>query len=106
MVGTPLDLIPAFEAFNSSFQVILDMPRKKDGSRPARARRNYSSRGRVRSHMQNIHDTAFREDKLQETRAAKQCMEECDMLTNDVEKSVSGMEHAFFLDNDHHQMLI
>ena len=28
-------------------------------------------------------------------RAAKQCMEECDYLIEDVQKSVSGMEHAF-----------
>ncbi|MBK54789.1 MAG: hypothetical protein CMB51_02560 [Euryarchaeota archaeon] len=97
MVGTPLDLIPyvrgvqlilsGYSGYAKGKRMEVDQLVREEIIRAG---------GRVRSHMQNIHDTAFREDKLQETRAAKQCMEECDMLTNDVEKSVSGMEHAFF----------
>ena len=51
--------------------------------------------GRVRSHMQNIFDSQFKADNIEVARAAKQCIEECDYLIEDVQKSVSGMEHAF-----------
>ena len=34
-------------------------------------------------------------DNIEVARAAKQCIEECDYLIEDVQKSVSGMEHAF-----------
>ncbi len=50
---------------------------------------------RVRSHMQNIFDSQFKEENMDLARAAKQCMEECDYLIEDVVKSASGMEHAF-----------
>ena len=51
--------------------------------------------GRVRSHMQNIFDSQFKADNIEVARVAKQCIEECDYLIEDVQKSVSGMEHAF-----------
>ena len=51
--------------------------------------------GRVRNHMQNIFDSQFKADNIEIARAAKQCIEECDYLIEDVQKSVSGMEHAF-----------
>ncbi len=51
--------------------------------------------GRVRSHMQNIFDTQFKSGNIDAARAAKQCMENCDYLIEDVNKAVAGMEHAF-----------
>ena len=78
MVGTPLDLIPyvrgvqlilsGYSGYAKGKRIEVDKLVREEMIRAG---------GRVRSHMQNIHDTAFREDKIQEARAAKQCMEEC-----------------------------
>ena len=40
-------------------------------------------------------DSQFKGGNIELARAAKQCMEECDYLIEDVSKAVAGMEHAF-----------
>lgn len=51
---------------------------------------------RVRQHMQNIHDRSVDNDDLQMVRNARSCMQEIDALIEDVDKSSSGTQHAFF----------
>ena len=51
--------------------------------------------GRIRNHMQIILQNQYREGNLDLAQKAKICMEECDNLIEDVNKSVSGMQHAF-----------
>ena len=96
MIGTPLDAMP----YIRGIQLILtgysgySKGKRHDTDQMIRGE-IIRAGGRVRSHMQNIHDTCFRDDDITSARAAKQCMEECDMMTNDVEKAATGMDHAF-----------
>ena len=51
---------------------------------------------RARNHLSNIQDIAFKRDKMEIARIAKLANNEIDSLIEDVDKSVSGMNHAFF----------
>lgn len=51
---------------------------------------------RARNHLLNVHDSGFREKKLDIAKAAKACCNTIDMLIEDIDKSPSGMTHAFF----------
>ena len=96
MVGTPLDVVPYIRGVQL---VLIGYNGYTKGSRFENDKmvRDEIVRavGRIRSHMQNIFDSQFKADNIEIARAAKQCMEECDYLIEDVQKSVSGMEHAF-----------
>tara|TARA_B100000700_G_C15047528_1_gene858651 strand:- start:1574 stop:2110 length:537 start_codon:yes stop_codon:yes gene_type:complete len=96
MVGTPLDVVPYIRGVQL---VLLGYNGYTKGSRFENDKmvREEISRatGRVRSHMQNIFDSQFKAGNLEIARAAKQCMEECDFLIEDVRKAIAGMEHAF-----------
>ena len=96
MVGTPLDVVPYIRGVQL---VLIGYNGYTKGSRFENDKmvRDEIIRavGRVRSHMQNIFDSQFKAGNIEIARAAKQCMEECDYLIEDVQKSVSGMEHAF-----------
>ena len=96
MVGTPLDVVPYIRGVQL---VLLGYNGYTKGSRFENDKmvREEISRatGRVRSHMQNIFDSQFKAGNLELARAAKQCMEECDFLIEDVRKAIAGMEHAF-----------
>ena len=96
MVGTPLDVVPYIRGVQL---VLIGYKGYTKGSRFENDKmvRDEIVRavGRVRSHMQNIFDSQFKDENLEIARAAKQCMEECDYLIEDVQKSASGMEHAF-----------
>lgn len=96
MIGTPLDVLPlirgvqlvlnGYNGYTKDSRFENDKMIREEISRAA---------SRVRSHMQNIFDSKFKEGELSIARAAKQCMEECDYLIEDVNKSASGMKHAF-----------
>jgi hypothetical protein len=96
MIGTPLDVLP----YVRGIQLILT-----GYSGYSKGKRKHTDQiirdeiiragGRVRSHMQNVHDVCFQDNDITSARAAKKCMEECDMLANDVDKSSTGMDHAF-----------
>ena len=96
MIGTPLDVLPYIRGIQL---VLTGYNGYTKGSRFENDKiiREEISRAstRVRSHMQNIFDLQFKEGNMGLARAAKQCMEECDYLIEDVAKSASGMEHAF-----------
>ena len=51
---------------------------------------------RARNHLLNVHDSGFREKKLDIAKAAKACCNTIDMLIEDIDKSPTGMTHAFF----------
>ena len=96
MVAVPLDVVPYIRGVQL---VLIGYNGYTKGSRfeTDKMVRDEITRavGRVRNHMQNIFDIQFREKQMTIARAAKQCMEECDYLIEDVKKAVSGMEHAF-----------
>ncbi len=96
MIGTPVDVIPYVRGVQL---VLLGYNGYTKGSRfendkMVRAELVRAS-GRVRTHMQNIFENQFRSGNVELARAAKQCMAECDLLAEDVDKAVAGMEHAF-----------
>ena len=96
MVGTPLDILPYIRGVQL---VLVGYNGYTKGSRLENDKivREEIIRAttRVRSHMQNVFDSQFKGGNIDVARAAKQCMEECDYLIEDVGKAVSGMEHAF-----------
>jgi hypothetical protein len=96
MVGTPLDILPYIRGVQL---ILVGYNGYTKGSRLENDKivREEITRAttRVRSHMQNVFDSQFKGGNIAVARAAKQCMEECDYLIEDVDKSVSGMEHAF-----------
>lgn len=51
---------------------------------------------RARNHLINIQDVAFKSDKINIAKVAKLATTEIDELIEDVDKSVTGMNHAFF----------
>lgn len=51
---------------------------------------------RARNHLSNIQDIAFKSDKMDIAKIAKLGTSEIDNLIEDVDKSVTGMNHAFF----------
>tara|TARA_B100000767_G_scaffold52102_1_gene47632 strand:+ start:3400 stop:3936 length:537 start_codon:yes stop_codon:yes gene_type:complete len=96
MVGTPLDVLPYIRGVQL---ILIGYNGYTKGSRLENDKivREEISRAttRVRSHMQNVFDLQFKEGNIDIARAAKKSMEECDYLIEDVDKAVSGMEHAF-----------
>lgn len=51
---------------------------------------------RARNHISNIHDIAFKTERLDIAKIAKLATTQIDNLVEDVDKSVTGMNHAFF----------
>ncbi len=51
---------------------------------------------RARNHLINIQDVAFKSDKINIAKVAKLATTGIDELIEDVDKSVTGMNHAFF----------
>ena len=95
MIGTPIDALPyirgvqliltGYNGYSKGSRIENDKMIRAEIARAC---------GRVRSHMQNIFDSEFRGGDMALARSAKQCMEECDYLIEDVNKAVAGMEHA------------
>ena len=96
MVGTPIDVVPYIRGVQL---VLIGYNGYTKGSRFENDKivreEIVRAASRVRNHMENIFDVQFREENISLARAAKRCMEECDYLIEDVNKSASGMEHAF-----------
>ena len=96
MIGTPIDVLP----YIRGVQLIMSgysgyaKGSRIETDKMVRAELNRVVT-RVRSHMQNIFDIQFKEGNMSLARAAKQCIEECDYLSEDIGKSIAGMEHAF-----------
>ena len=96
MIGTPIDALPyirgvqliltGYNGYSKGSRIENDKMIRAEIARAC---------GRVRSHMQNIFDSEFKGGDIAHARSAKQCMEQCDYLIEDVNKAVAGMEHAF-----------
>ena len=97
MIGTPADIIK----YTRAVQIILNgYGGYKKGKRVETDKQNRDeivrTTIRVRQHMKNIHDRSVDEDNLNIVRNARSCMQEIDALIEDVDKSSSGTQHAFF----------
>ena len=97
MIGTPADIIK----YTRAVQIILNgYGGYKKGKRVETDKqiRDEIVRTtiRVRQHMQNLHDRSVDEDNLNIVRNTRSCMQEIDALIEDVDKSSSGTQHAFF----------
>jgi hypothetical protein len=96
MIGTPIDVLP----YIRGVQLIMSgysgyaKDSRIETDKMVRAELNRVVT-RVRSHMQNIFEIQFKEGNMSVARAAKQCIEECDYFSEDIGKSIAGMEHAF-----------
>jgi hypothetical protein len=96
MIGTPIDVLPYIRGVQLILEGYHGYTKDKRIENDALVRGEIvRAAGRVRSHMQNIFDSEFKRDNMEQARAAKQCMEECDLLSEDVGKAPGGMEHAF-----------
>ena len=95
MIGTPVDIIPVIRGVQL---VLIGYNGYTKGSRYETDRmvrdEIIRAAGRVRSHMQNVFDNEFKNGNMQTARSAKQCMEECDYLMEDVKKAVAGIIYA------------
>ena len=97
MIGTPADIIK----YTRAVQIILNgYSGYKKGKRVETDKQIRDeivrTTVRVRQHMQNIHDRSVDDDNLNIVRNARSCMQEIDALIEDVDKSSSGTQHAFF----------
>jgi thiamine phosphate synthase YjbQ (UPF0047 family) len=97
MVGTPLDVLP----YVRGIQMVLSgyegytKGRRRDADLAIREEIKRCGT-RVRNHLLNVHDSAFREKKIDISKAAKACCNTIDLLIEDIDKSPTGMTHAFF----------
>jgi hypothetical protein len=97
MLGTPLDVLP----YVRGIQMILSgysgytKGKRRDADKLIREE-IVRAAGRTRSHISNIHDSAFKDGAIPIARAAKAACTEIDALVEDVDKSPTGMDHAFF----------
>lgn len=96
MIGTPLDVLPYVRGIQVVLTGYSGYTREKRQEVDKMIRDEIiRAAGRVRSHLENIHESAYRDSNIKVARAAKQAMEECDTLINDVEKAPAGLKHAF-----------
>jgi len=51
---------------------------------------------RVRNHVENVHDSAYRDGNIEVARSCAGAVEEVDALRNDVNVAETGGEHPFF----------
>ena len=96
MIGLPVEVLPyvrgvqlvlvGYSGYSKDSRIKVDKMVRNEIVRAA---------GRVRNHMQIILESQYREGNLSLALKAKTCIDECDLLIEDVNKSVSGMQHAF-----------
>ena len=96
VVGTPLDVIP----YIRGIQIVLTgysgytKGKRRDADKLIRDELIRAS-NRSRTHIQNIHDQSFRDDQLSITQSCRSCIQEIDAFIEDIDKAVTGMDHAF-----------
>ncbi len=96
MIGTPLDVLPFVRGIQMVLTGYSGYTKEKRREVDKMVREEIiRATGRVRSHLENIHESAYRDSNIKVARAAKQAMEEADELINDVEKAPAGLKHAF-----------
>ncbi|MDA8546555.1 hypothetical protein N9L11_02105 [Euryarchaeota archaeon] len=97
MVGTPLDVLPYVRGIQMVLSGYEGYTKGKRRAADLAIREEIQRCGtRARNHLLNVHDNAFREKKIDIAKAAKACCNSIDQLIEDVDKSPTGMSHAFF----------
>ena len=97
MVGTPLDVLPYVRGIQMVLSGYEGYTKGKRRAADLAIREEIHRCGtRARNHLMNVHDNAFREKKISVAKAAKACCNTIDQLIEDVDKSPTGMSHAFF----------
>ena len=97
MVGTPLDVLPYVRGIQMVLSGYEGYTKGKRRAADLAIREEIQRCGtRARNHLLNVHDNAFREKKIAIAKAAKACCNTIDLLIEDVDKSPTGMSHAFF----------
>ena len=97
MVGTPLDVLPYVRGIQMVLSGYEGYTKGKRRDADLAIREEIKRCGtRARNHLMNIHDSCFREKKIDVSKAAKACCNTIDQLIEDVDKSPTGMTHAFF----------
>lgn len=97
MVGTPLDVLPYVRGIQMVLSGYEGYTKGKRRAADLAIREEIQRCGtRARNHLLNVHDNAFREKKIEVAKAAKACCNTIDQLIEDVDKSPTGMSHAFF----------
>ena len=96
MIGLPIEVLPyirgmqlalvGYSGYTKGSRVKVDKMVRLEITR---------SVGRVRNHMSNIMTNQFKIGNIKIAKIAKQCIEQCDYLIEDVNKAVTGMDHAF-----------
>lgn len=97
MVGTPFDVLP----YIRGIQIVLSgyegyTKGKRRSADQAIREEIQRCCNRARSHLMNVHDSAFQDKKIDVAKAAKNCCNRIDQFIESVNKSPSGMNHAFF----------
>jgi thiamine phosphate synthase YjbQ (UPF0047 family) len=97
MVGTPLDVLPYVRGIQMVLSGYEGYTKGKRRNADLAIREEIKRCGtRARNHIMNIHDSSFREKKIDVAKAAKACCNTIDQLIEDIDKSPTGMTHAFF----------
>lgn len=97
MVGTPFDVLPYIRGIQVVLSGYEGYTKGKRRSADLAIREEIQrSCTRARSHLMNVHDGAFRDGEIDVAKAAKACCNTIDQFIESVNKSPSGMNHAFF----------
>lgn len=97
MVGTPLDVLPYVRGIQMILSGYEGYTKGKRRNADLAIRDEIKRCGtRARNHIMNVHDNGFREKKISIAKTAKACCNTIDLLIEDIDKSPTGMTHAFF----------
>ena len=97
MVGTPLDVLPYVRGIQMVLSGYEGYTKGKRRDADLAIREEIKRCGtRARNHLLNVLDSSFRDKKIDIAKAAKACCNTIDQLIEDIDKSPSGMTHAFF----------
>ena len=76
MIGTPLDVLPFVRGIQMVLTGYSGYTKEKRQEADKMVREEViRATGRVRSHLENIHESAYRDSNIKVARAAKQAME-------------------------------
>ena len=97
MVGTPLDVLPYVRGIQMVLSGYEGYTKGKRRDADLAIREEINRVGTLaRNHLLNVLDSSFRDKKIDIAKAAKACCNTIDQLIEDIDKSPSGMTHAFF----------
>jgi hypothetical protein len=96
-IGSPSDALPYVRAIQLLLGGYGAYSREKRRETDVAVREEVGrAANRVRNHLNNVHDSAYRADDTALAAACSRAIEEVDALRNDVDKAATGGEHPFF----------